>query len=44
MFLKLSWYIVEFLDYFCKDDTVVSRNTFLPLGNTERNETTWYKS
>ena len=31
------------LDHFCKDDTVVSRNTFLPPGQAERNETTWSK-
>ena len=31
------------IDHFCKDDTVVSRNTFLPLGQAERNETTWSK-
>ena len=30
-----------FLDYFRKDDTVVSGNTFLPPGQAERNETTW---
>ena len=29
------------LDYFRKDDTVVSGNTFLPPGQAERNETTW---
>ena len=29
------------LDHFCEDDKVVSRNTFLPLGQAERNETTW---
>ena len=31
------------VDHFCKDDTVVSRNTFLPLGQAERNETMWSK-
>ena len=31
------------IDYFCKDDAVVSRNTFLPPGQAERNETTWSK-
>ena len=34
---------LDALDHFCKDDTVVSRNTFLPLGQAERNETTWSK-
>ena len=29
------------IDYFRKDDTVVSGNTFLPPGQAERNETTW---
>ena len=34
-------FIKNLIDYFCEDDKVVSGNTFLPTGQTERNETTW---
>ena len=39
----LNAYIIKLnvIDYFRKDDTVVSGNTFLPPGQAERNETTW---